>query len=193
MEAEINSLYNQILRAERKSQSCEAKINQFKNKVHTICTEVAMDAWPMEAQNLFHEFVSHEAIEQEDQALVDALDEFETHKAALADKVVELRVRVEGDTETSGSRFMKQIGKNEALMIELGRLRQENQKLKADLHLAQTELNTLMRQCTRESRQLEAKVRTIFRSTGLAQPMVSQLQRKTTRGGVSMTVEQFHS
>jgi chromosome segregation ATPase len=193
MEAEINSLYDHILLTERKSQSCEAKINQFKNKVHTIFTEIPLDSWPAEAMNLFHEFVSHEEIEQEDQALVDALDEFETHKVALADKVVELRVRVEGDTESSGSRFVKEIGKNEELMIELGRLRQENQKLKGDLHLAQTELNTLLRQCTRQSRQLEAKVRTMFRSTSLTQPMTSQVQRKTTRGGVSMTVEQFHS
>jgi hypothetical protein len=193
MEAEINSLYNQILQAEGKSQSCEAKINQFKNKVHTIYTEIEPDSWPAEALNLFHEFVTHEEIEQEDQALVDALDEFQTHKVALADKVVELRVRVEGDTESSESRFMKQIGKNEELMVELGRLRQENQKLKADLHLAQTELNTLLRQCTRQSRQLEAKVRTMIRSTSMTQPMISQVQKKTTRGGVSMTVEQFHS
>jgi hypothetical protein len=77
-------------------------------------------------------------------------------------------------------------------MIELGKLREENRKLKADLHLAQSELNTLLRQCTRESKQLETKVKTMFRSTNLAQPVQPSVQRKVTRGGVSMTVEQFH-
>jgi chromosome segregation ATPase len=192
-EQRINTLYNDILQAEGQSQRCEAKISQFKNKVHSIYTDVDPDGWPAELAKLHSEFVTHDEIEQEDQALRDALEEFETHKSALADKVVELRMKVEGDTESSGSRFIKQIGKNEELMIDLGRLRSENQKLKADLHLAQTELNALLRQCTRESKQLADKVKIMFRSTNLVQPVQGQVQRKMTREGVSMTVEQFHS
>jgi chromosome segregation ATPase len=192
METDINTLYNQILKASQDGQACQAKINHFKNHVQRVFAEVEPDTWAAEVAKLYSMFVTRHLTEEEDQALRDTLDEFERHKSALARKIVKLRVKTEVDTESSGTSFLKQINKNEELMIELGRLRTENKGLKADLHLAQTELNSLLRRCERESKQLVTKVKTMFRSASLAQPVQPTVQRKVTRGGLSMMVEQFH-
>jgi hypothetical protein len=192
MEAEIKSLYNQIIKTEQDGQACEAKISHFRDNAHCVYTELKPELWAVEFARLYAGFVTRHVPEQEDQALLETLNEFDRHEEALAEKVVRPRVKVEDDTEKSGSSFIKQNSKNEELVIELGKLREENRRLKADLHLAQSERDTLLRQCTRESKQLETKVKTIFRSTNLAQAVHASVQRKVTRGGMSMTVEQFH-
>lgn len=191
MEADINGLYNEILKVENQSQKCDAMINQFKNKVHSIYTEVEPENWAEEIMKLYDEFVTNEEVEQEDQALVDTLTEFDRHKDALAEKVVALRNQVEDNNETSGSSFLKQINKNEDLILELDKIRQENRDLKSKLHLAQAELNNCMRKCSRESPSLESKVKTMFRSTNIVQPIPQAMQKRTTKSGMSMTVEHF--
>ena len=57
MESDINGLYNQILKAENQSQKCELTINQFKNRVHSIYTEVDPENWASEIDKLHKEFV----------------------------------------------------------------------------------------------------------------------------------------
>ncbi|OHT06063.1 hypothetical protein TRFO_05719 [Tritrichomonas foetus] len=192
MEQEINDLYNEILKAENQSQKCEATINQFKNKVHAIYTEVEPEHWVTEITKLHKEFITRKVVVEENKALDDTLTEFERHKEALADKIVVLREGVESNTKSSGNSFLKQIDNNEDFMLELGRLRIENKRLKSDLHLAQTELNSLLRQCARESPSLETKVKTMFRSTNIiCQPVIQHIQKRTTRSGASVTVEHF--
>ena len=191
MEADINGLYNQILKAENQSQKCELTINQFKNRVHSIYTEVDPENWASEIDKLHKEFVKTNQKVGENQDLIDTLKEFERHKQNLSEKVSALRAKVEENTESSGFSFLKQISKNEELIAELGKIRQENRKLKSDLHLAQSELNTLLRQCARESPALETKVKTMFRSTNIIQPVPQSMQKRTTRSGLSMTVEHF--
>lgn len=190
MESQINGLYNEILKTENHAQKCEATITQFKHRVRAIYTELDPEKWPTEIDELVKEFVSKEEGQKEDQALTETLEEFNRHKEALSEKVLELRKKVAEDSITSGSSFLKQINKNEELITELARIRDENKKLRSDLHLAQSELNALLRQCGRESKQLETKVKTMFRSANIIQPQ-TQIQRRTTKTGTSMTVELF--
>ena len=190
MEKEINQLYDEILKAENSAQKCTAKINQFKNRVHTIYTELPETRWPDEVVALNEQFGTEKKLEREDQTLMETLDEFERHKSALAEKVVELRLKVEDDSEQSGTKFIKQINKNESLITELANLRKENRDLKSKLHLAQINLNSLLRQCGRESQPLVTKMKQMFKSTNIVQPSTTT-QKKTTRAGTSMTIEHF--
>jgi hypothetical protein len=82
---------------------------------------------------------------------------------------------------------MKQISNNEQLMKELARLTAENRKLKSDFNLAESELNPLLRQCSRESKQLETKVKTMVRSQTLVPPSQATAQK----GGLAVLVEHF--
>ena len=136
------------------------------------------------------QFGTEKKLEREDQTLMETLDEFERHKSALAEKVVELRLKVEDDSEQSGTKFIKQINKNESLITELANLRKENRDLKSKLHLAQINLNSLLRQCGRESQPLVTKMKQMFKSTNIVQPSTTT-QKKTTRAGTSMTIEHF--
>ncbi|EAY20952.1 hypothetical protein TVAG_172090 [Trichomonas vaginalis G3] len=190
MEAEINGLYDEILKTDNAAQKCTSKINQFKNRVHTIYTEIPEAKWADEVQLLNEQFGTEKKLEREDHALLETLDEFERHKSALAEKVVELRVKVEEDSEANGSKFMKQIGKNEEIIAELARLRKENNDLKSKLHLAQINLNSLMRQCRHESKPLETKVRPLLKSTNIIQPTTT-VQKKMTYAGATMTIDHF--
>ena len=191
MEKQINQLYDDILKTENAAQKCSAKINQFKNRVHTIYTELPETRWADEVVALNEQFGTEKKLGREDQALVETLDEFERHKSALAEKVVELRTKVEEDYVKSGSKFMKQISKNEQLINELARLRKENRDLKSKLHLAQINLNSLLRQCGRESQPLVIKMKQMFKSTNIVQPSTTTTQKKVTRAGTTMTVEHF--
>jgi WD40 repeat protein len=189
LEIEINILYNAILKCENRCHKCSATIDQFKNHVHRVFTEMDPDCWPGELVKLYHTFVSRDAIEQLDESLRDTLIEFDRHKTALTEKVFDFRLKAEADAEASGYTFMKQIGKNESLMKELAKLRAENRKLKSDFTLTESELNTLLRQCQRGSKQLGTKVKTLLKSTPLMR--AESVQRRTTRGGASVLVESF--
>ena len=178
MEAEINGLYNEILKVENQSQKCEATINQFKNKVHSIYTEIEPENWAKEISKLYSEFVTVQEIEQEDLALIDTLAEFDRHKEALTEKVEKLRVKAEEDSENSGSSFLKQINKNSTLIAELGKMRQDNRDLKSKLHLAQAELNKFLRKCSHESPLLETQVKQRIKSKQIALPTMTQSLNK---------------
>jgi predicted nucleic acid-binding Zn-ribbon protein len=117
METDINDLYDQILKADQEMQACQTKINHFKNDVHRVFTEIEPDCWAAEVTKLYSQFVKSEIIEEENQALMDTLDEFDRHKASLAGKIISLRARVDDNSVNSGSSFLKQIGKNEELMV----------------------------------------------------------------------------
>lgn len=190
MESEISSLYDEIIKTENAAHKCNAKINQFKNRVHSIYTEIPESRWPEEVRSLYEQFGSEKKIEKDDEALRETLDEFNRHKSALADKIAELRIKVKEEGEQNSSKFMKQIDKNEELINQLAKLRRENRNLRSKLNLAQTDLNSLLRQCAHESKPLEAKVRTMFKSTNIIQP-TQNLQKKVTRAGTAMTVEHF--
>lgn len=186
MEAEINDLYNEILKAENQSQKCEATINQFKNKVHSIYTEIEPEHWANEVTKLYNEFVTEQEIEQEDLALIDTFAEFDRHKEALTEKVEQLRIKAEEDSENSGSSFLKQINKNSALIAELGKMRAENRDLKSKLHLAQAELTKFLRKCSHESPLLETQVKQRIKSKTIALPTMTQSLMKRNHDNQSI-------
>jgi Tfp pilus assembly protein PilO len=84
---------------------------------------------------------------------------------------------------------MKQINQNESHMKELATLRAENRKLKSDFTLTESELNNLLRQCQRGSKQLGTKLKILLKSTPLMR--AESVQRRITRGGVSVLAESF--
>lgn len=192
MESEINSLYNEVVRVDNLTSKCEATIKQFKNRVHGIYTEVEPENWATEIRKVHDQYVTTRQIDGEDQSLVETLTEFDRHKDALAAKVMDLRIKVEEDTRTTGTSHLKEIKKNEALIRDLQRLREENKKLKSDLHFAQTKITSLMKSCSRESKSLEAKVKTMFKSSAAAICQPTQAaQKRMTRSGAVVTVEHF--
>jgi len=192
MESEINTLYDEILKTENVAQKCDATINQFKNKVHTIYTEVSETKWPDEVRLLHDQFSTQAKLEKVDFALVETLEEFNRHKSALADRVVTLRNQVEEESEASSSKYLKHINQNEDLIAELAKLRKENRNLKSDLHFVQTDLNSHLRQCALESKSLETKMRSMFKSTNVIIQPSQAIQKKTTRAGTSMYIEHFN-
>lgn len=192
LENEINKLYEEILKTENLTQKSDATINQFKNKVSTIYTEINETKWPQEVEELFKQFNINTSITKEDFSLLETLEEFNRHKSSLAEKVITLRNQVEEDQETSTSKFLKYMNKNEDLIEELAKLRKENRNIKSKLHLAQTDLNSLLRQCALESKPLEMKVKTMFKSTNIIVQPNSSIHKKTTRSGTSMSIEHFN-
>lgn len=191
MEAQVTALYNEILSIENQCHSCDLRINQFKNAVHAVFTETSPTSWADELHKLHNTFVSRRKLVEEEDAQAETIEEFSRHKSALADKVIELRERVEDDNENTGSTSLKQIEKNQELISELTRLRDENHRLRSSLHVAEAELDTLLRQCGRESKQLETRMMTMITpSKQITQP-VPTTQKKVTRSGTSMTVEHF--
>jgi hypothetical protein len=147
--------------------------------------------WPDELVKLHTEFVSHEDMENLHEILVDTVAEFERHKVALADKVLDLRLKVEEDAVNAGSNYLTQISNNEHLLADLARIRAENRKLKSELDLAETELNQLLHSCAHESKQLELKARAMMKSAPIVQPVLAPVPKKVARSGVSVSVEHF--
>ncbi|KAH0788361.1 cilia- and flagella-associated protein [Histomonas meleagridis] len=199
MENKINDLYNNIIKTENQIQKFESTINIFKNKIRSLYTEVKPENWVTEIEQFYKNFISNIEVEINDNEieidddnnmLKETIDEFDRHKDTLSNKIIKLRVKVEDNVENSGLSFLKQIDKNEELINELAKLRKENRNLKSNLHLAQTEINTLLRQCSHESKSLETKVKTLFKSSNIIQP-VPQIQKRTTKTGVPVTVEHF--
>ena len=192
MESEINSLYNEVVRVDNMTSKCEATIKTFKNRIHNIYTEVEPENWAAEIRKVHNQYVTSRQIDGEDQSLVETLTEFDRHKEALAAKVLELRMKVEDDTRKTGSSHLKQIKNNEVIIRELQRLRDENKRLKSDLHFAQTKISSLMKSCARESKSLETKVKTMFKSSAAAICQPTQTtQKRMTRSGAVVTVEHF--
>ena len=192
MESEINDLYNEIIKSENATSKCDAKIKQFKNRLHSIYTEVDPEKWGSELKKMYKEYVRESNIDKEDKTMVETLSEFDRHKDALSAKVTDLRNKIENDTATSGNSYLKQIRNNENMIKDLQKLREENKKLRSELHFVQTNITTLMRQCSRESKTLETKVKTMFKSSNiLHQPSQPNLSRKVTKSGLSVVVEHF--
>lgn len=191
LENEVNDLYNEIIKTENATSKCEAKIKQFKNRVHSVYTEVEPEFWEQELRKMFAEFVTNTHIEPEDKALLASFSEFDRHKQSLATKVVELRSQVENDTESSATSHLKQIKKNEDLISDLQKLRDENKRLHSELHFVQTNINTLMKQCSRESKTLESKAKTILKSPTLIYQPSQITAKKGAKSGASVIVEHF--
>ncbi|OHS96849.1 hypothetical protein TRFO_09744 [Tritrichomonas foetus] len=191
MESDINELYNEIIKSENAATKCDAKIKQFKNRVHSVYTEIDPEFWGRELRKMYKEFVTYTHVDQEDQTMMETLTEFDRHKTALASKVLELRNKVEADSQTSGNSFLKQIRKNEDLISDLSKLREENRRLRSELHFVTTNINTLMRQCSRESKSLETKVRTMFKSSIICQPTQPNLTKRGAKSGIPTIVEHF--
>ena len=192
MESEINSLYNEVVRVDNMTSKCEATIKTFKNRIHSIYTEVEPENWAAEIRKVHNQYVTSRQIDGEDQSLAETLTEFDRHKEALAAKVLELRMKVEDDTRKTGNSHLKQIKNNEVIIRELQRLRDENKRLKSDLHFAQTKISSLMKSCARESKSLETKVKTMFKSSAAAICQPTQTtQKRMTRSGAVVTVEHF--
>jgi hypothetical protein len=190
-ENEIDNLYNAIIKTENSMSKCDARIKQFMNRVGTAYTEVDPGLWASELDKIHKEFVRDSVTFVEDPSITATLSEFARHTSVLAERVNELRVEVESDIESSGVSHLKQIRKNEDLMLALEVLRAENKKLKGQLHVIQTHINSLMRQCSKESKTLEAKVKTMYKgSANICHPGQVPLKR-TFRSGTSVTVEQF--
>ncbi|KAK8884974.1 hypothetical protein M9Y10_044100 [Tritrichomonas musculus] len=195
MEAEINGLYNEIIKAENAITKCEMKINLFKNKVHSVYTEIDPEFWGDELVKMFKEFVTDTKVDNEDKALLDSLYEFDRQKVSLAQKVIDLRVKVENDSETSGNTYLKQIRRNENFISDLQKLREENSKLRSELRFLQTSINSLMKQCARESKPLETKMKSMIKSANISniicQPGQQLGIKRTAKSGIPVVIEQF--
>jgi hypothetical protein len=79
------------------------------------------------------------------------------------------------------------------MMEDLHAMRGENKRLKSELHFATTQISTLMRQVSRESKALESKCKSMFKSglgASICQPQQA-VQRKTFRSGTSVSIEHF--
>lgn len=113
----------------------------------------------------------------------------------MASKVIDLRIKVENDSESSGNSYLKQIKKNEQFISDLQKLRDENAKLRSELRFLQTNISSLMKQCARESKPLETKMKSMLKSANIAniicQPGQQPGVKKTAKSGVPIIVEQF--
>ena len=171
------------------------QINLFKNKVHSVYTEIDPEFWGDELVKMFKEFVTDTKVDNEDKALLDSLYEFDRQKVSLAQKVIDLRVKVENDSETSGNTYLKQIRRNENFISDLQKLREENSKLRSELRFLQTSINSLMKQCARESKPLETKMKSMIKSANISniicQPGQQLGIKRTAKSGIPVVIEQF--
>jgi chromosome segregation ATPase len=195
MEDEVNELYNALVKGEAHASKLEARIKQFKNRIDSAYTELEPERWASEINKIYNEFVVNDVKAEDDPALLETLDEFGRQKTALSDRVVELRVKVDTDADSTAASRLKEIRKNEELISDLERLRRDNRRLKSDLHVAQTTINALMRQVSRESKNAgERMVRPATTKPGQRASVLlpePQTVRKTSRSGIALTVEHF--